>query len=158
MRSLLRVASAVSAALVLLLGQARGTEITAEANEGHSGEMQFRFGPTFQLSNHWNLDTGASLIEFQGSCIEAGDTTLLYRFIQRGKWSLVGGSGIAVFSARTWAHEDSKTLWTFSNKMGLAYSLTKDSSVGLQWRHYSDAFYRPNTSKDFVGLRYTVRL
>lgn len=135
-------------------------ELTSEANVGRYGEDQLRLGATFGLSQHWLIDSGASVVKFNGvnDCVGAVDVTLLHRWSILKKFFLDAGSGLAGWTTKQWGHEDSATAWTFSNKVGFGYRLDKDSTVGLQWRHYSDGFYSPNSSKDFVGLRYTIVL
>jgi len=146
---------------ILIWGcDAKAADLSTELNAGYHGEDQLRIGAQFQLSDHWYVDSGASVIKYNGfsSCVGVWDTTFLRRYPFAKKWFLEAGSGVAQWTAKTWAREDSATTWTFSNRVGLGYRLDKDTVVGVGWRHYSNGFYSPNTSKDFVGLRLTINL
>ena len=133
--------------------QAYAVDVTTEANEGRHGEVQLRVGPRFDLSEHWAIDTGLSVIKYENFQKEVGvaDVTVQHRN-RWGKVYLDIGTGLAMWSAKNWDLQKSETQWTFSNRFGAGLQLTKTSEVGLVWRHYSNLCYTPNTSKDFLGL------
>jgi hypothetical protein len=145
----------ILALLASLSFSAYGYDLTAELNKGHASEEQLRIGPRFNLSEHWSLDTGVSLVTFHnlGGTVGAVDGVVTHRTTWGNKYLDVG-TGLAMWSQKDWDIQKSGTQWTFSNRIGVGMKLNKNSEVGVGWRHYSNLCYHPNTSKDFVGAHY----
>jgi hypothetical protein len=149
--------SLLAALLVLFSLSAYGYDLTAELNKGHAGEQQLRVGPDFKLSDHWSLDTGVSFIEYHnfGGNVESLDGVVTHRSTWGNKYLDVG-TGLAIWTKKDWDVQKSETQWTFSNRVGAGFKLSKTSEVGVVWRHYSNLCYHPNTSKDFVGAHFAL--
>jgi len=146
------------ATFLFLAGAVHAYDLTAEVNEGRHGEVQFRFGPTFKLTDHWNLDTGVSFVKYQNFHDGVGlvDATLARRFNTQHMYFDVG-TGLALWTEKKFDLQNSATLWTFSNRFGAGYKLNKNTEIGVDYRHYSNLCFSPNTSKDFLGLHVGIK-
>jgi len=132
---------------------ANAYDVTSELNLGRHGETQLRLGLRYDLSHQWSLDNGVSVIKYNGLNDEVGvvDSTIQYRKRFR-KFYFDAGTGLAMWTQKNWDEQKSATQWTFSNRFGVGYQISKRMEAGMVWRHYSNLCFSPNTSKDFVGF------
>jgi hypothetical protein len=162
----------LTAILVSILPMAASAfDLIMGAGIGHQQEMRYRLGPRFQLSEHWIIDSGASLIVYKperypyggGGLIPRGyvwavDGKILREIELGGSLYATFGTGISTWSTTKWGAQIHGRDWLFANQIGLNWIATPKTEIGLFVSHDSGLWCKPNTSIDFVGLQVLKRL
>jgi hypothetical protein len=150
---------------------ANAYDLTLESGIGHQGEMEYRVGPRFRVSEHWLLDTGVAAVRYKDEHYDhhyegAGpsghvfdvDAVLLRQIKLGDAVYLVLGTGPSVWTHARFGAQAHGHAWMFSNKVGVNWRVNERAELGLGVQHYSCLWCKPNSSIDFVGLQLAWRL
>ena len=155
---------------LLFLFSTANADLTLESGLGHQGEMEYRVGERFQLSQNWQLDTGALAVRYKDEHYDrqykdagpsghvfALDAVLLRQVRLGDSVYLVAGTGPSVWSHASFGAQKHGHAWMFSNKVGVNWAVTDKLELGLGVQHYSCLWCKPNSSIDFVGMQLAWR-
>lgn len=104
-------------------------------------------GSTLSITPEWNLgfiSSSRALVAGSGKdAVHLGVVPML-RW-QMGAFYAEGGIGASFFSRTQFGNRNISTSFQFQDHLGVGFLLTRDTSVGLRYTHYSNAdIKRPN--------------